>query len=378
VLKKIDVLAVEDSVVNAKMLHRALDSDRFNLKVYETAEKGLEAISEDKPDLVLMDVTLPGMNGYEACREIRKKPEFQLIPLIFLSARCTTAEKIKGYEAGGDDYLTKPFDGEELSAKLEKHAETSQDKRRMEQKVKQAISKAKKSESKAINLQECLKFLEKIAVCYTLDDMIGCLFDVMLRWGLRSTVQIRLPEKWLTLFDDDKVRELEISALEHISIQGRIIEFGPRCFINYDDVSLLIKNMPQGCQHTEPLHEYLFVMVEALHNRIITQAAEQRSQFHWKNLMRLLHDTHIVLDDSHRTLSMLLIENHRVFDAILDKIEASMSDMDLTESQEKIVLDTVRSGEDALEELYAQVLKEDERICNVVSQLSKMKFNGKL
>lgn len=377
VTEPINIIAVEDSVVNAKMIQRALEDERFQIAIYPTTEEGVAAIIENTPDIILMDVTLPGMNGYEACKKVREQEGLQLVPLVFLSARSSTEEKIKGYQAGGDDYLTKPFEPQELAAKILKHVETAKGRRHLAQKVEQAVSYARKSKSKSINLVTTLKFVENIGLCYTLDDMVTCLFDTLIKWGLRSTIQIRLPEKWITLFDDERHRELEIDAIRHSFYQGRIIEFGPRCFVNYNDVSLLIKNMPPRCGRYEPLHEYLFAMVEALHNRMITQAQEQRTLYHWRQLMSLLGQTHCVLDESHQTLSQLIKENHGIFDNILSKIEDSLPEMHLTEAQEEALMTIVRQGENATEHLFRRVLREDERNCQVVSDLEHIKMINK-
>jgi hypothetical protein len=202
--------------------------------------------------------------------------------------------------------------------------------------------------------------------------MITCTFEALLKWGLRSTLQIRLPERLITVFDDNRHRELEVEAIKYSHYLGRIIEFGPRCFVNYCEVSLLIKNMPPACEMRDPLHEYLIGMVEALHGRIITQALEETSQLHWRQVMGLLSKTHVALNDAHSALSMLLKENHNIFDTILSNIEASLSDMHLTETHENTLMSLVRSGEASAEELFRKVLREDERICQIVTDLEHL------
>ena len=82
----------------------------------EDAERGLALLAGEKPDLLLLDVMLPGMNGFDLCRRIRE--EGRRIPIIFLSAKCDIVDKSIGFKAGGDDYVVKPFSPKELMARV--------------------------------------------------------------------------------------------------------------------------------------------------------------------------------------------------------------------------------------------------------------------
>ena len=97
-------------------------SDFFRGKVYTvlTAANGPEAISksEKQPDIILLDVNMPGMNGLEVCRRIR---DYVSCPIIFLTARIEDTDKVKGFYAGGDDYIVKPFSLLELEARVRAH-----------------------------------------------------------------------------------------------------------------------------------------------------------------------------------------------------------------------------------------------------------------
>ncbi|WP_088891691.1 response regulator transcription factor [Leptolyngbya ohadii] len=106
-------------------------SDYLELKGYSViaAENGLKALNlvdRYKPHLLVTDVTMPQMDGYELVRQVRLKPEFRLLPVIFLTARNDTHERIRGYQLGGDAYLAKPFELEELGAVVRNLLERSQ------------------------------------------------------------------------------------------------------------------------------------------------------------------------------------------------------------------------------------------------------------
>jgi putative two-component system response regulator len=114
------ILIVDDSEINLKVLDQLLNSD------YELcrARSGLEALAKIRqfsPDLVVLDIMMPGLDGYETCRQIKAGPLGAFTPVILVSAKASTSERLQGYEAGADDYLVKPFDHDELLAKVRIH-----------------------------------------------------------------------------------------------------------------------------------------------------------------------------------------------------------------------------------------------------------------
>lgn len=117
------LLVVDDNPVNLQLLHRYLASAGYRILVAEDAESAIEQAVEARPDIVLMDVLLPGMSGFEACRKLHEREETAATPVIFLTALSRTSDKIEGFRAGGVDYLTKPLQFEEVLARVEVHLE---------------------------------------------------------------------------------------------------------------------------------------------------------------------------------------------------------------------------------------------------------------
>jgi DNA-binding NarL/FixJ family response regulator len=92
------------------------DNDEFQVQVASNATEAWEKIETAKPDLIVSDIMMPQVDGYQFLHKIREDPRYQAIPVVFLTARGMTSDRIKGYEAGCDAYLPKPFDPEELEA----------------------------------------------------------------------------------------------------------------------------------------------------------------------------------------------------------------------------------------------------------------------
>ena len=108
------ILIVEDNQINAIVLKRILQKYHFDTYVAENGKLGVEAVSSYKPDLILMDIQMPIMNGYESTAAIRKLPNSEQIPIIALTAGTVLGEKEKCIEFGMNDYIPKPIDKEML------------------------------------------------------------------------------------------------------------------------------------------------------------------------------------------------------------------------------------------------------------------------
>ena len=108
------VLVVDDSQVTAKVTQSYLEAAGYVVQTVADGQAALQAAEDHPPDLILLDVVLPGIDGFEVCRRLRKLPATLTTPIIMLTSKSTIADKKVGFEAGADDYLTKPVESDEL------------------------------------------------------------------------------------------------------------------------------------------------------------------------------------------------------------------------------------------------------------------------
>lgn len=113
------ILLVEDNEVNSDMLSRRLVKKNFDVSIARDGEEGIEKACALKPDIILMDLSLPKIDGWEATRRIKANKETEMIPLIALTAHAMVDDREKAIEAGCDDYDTKPVEFERLISKIE-------------------------------------------------------------------------------------------------------------------------------------------------------------------------------------------------------------------------------------------------------------------
>ena len=113
------ILVIDDSETHRELMVLTLETLEYWVEVAESGEEGLRKINETSPDLILLDLTMTGVNGFEVCKRLKSRPETRFIPVILLTTSQTTVDRTKGLEAGADDYLQKGIDGRELDARIQ-------------------------------------------------------------------------------------------------------------------------------------------------------------------------------------------------------------------------------------------------------------------
>lgn len=126
------ILIVDDSEANLQLLERVLRSADYDVRAASSGAAALERIQHETPDVALLDVSMPQMSGFELCRRLKAHARLASMPVIFISALGDTATVIKGYQAGGVDYITKPFQPQEVLLRVSTQLEVIRQRREIE------------------------------------------------------------------------------------------------------------------------------------------------------------------------------------------------------------------------------------------------------
>ncbi|WP_372847328.1 response regulator [Pontiella sp.] len=117
-MEKIKILVVEDEAPIQELLQFNLERSKYRVKVVDSGEEALTVAAQFQPDLILLDIMLPGADGLEVCKRLKADPKTTRIPIIMLTALCEEADVVAGLELGADDYITKPFSPRVLLARV--------------------------------------------------------------------------------------------------------------------------------------------------------------------------------------------------------------------------------------------------------------------
>jgi signal transduction histidine kinase len=115
------VLVVEDTIESLRLLSDLLDEQGYEVRAVTNGRQALQAVEHDPPDLILLDINMPELDGYEVCRRLRASERSKDVPVIFITALTDTAEMVRAFDTGGVDYVTKPFQVEEVLARVKTH-----------------------------------------------------------------------------------------------------------------------------------------------------------------------------------------------------------------------------------------------------------------
>ncbi len=121
--KKMTILVVDDNPQNLQFVANLLSGEGYEIALAQNGLQALDYLKENKPDLILLDVMMPDMDGFQVCAKLKADMTLTQIPVIFLTARTEIENIVKGFEAGGIDYITKPFNSTELLARVKTHIE---------------------------------------------------------------------------------------------------------------------------------------------------------------------------------------------------------------------------------------------------------------
>jgi response regulator RpfG family c-di-GMP phosphodiesterase len=231
------ILAVDDTPASLRLLTEILRSDGHAVRSAVSGDLALRAARAQPPQLVLLDVSMPEMDGFEVCRRLKQEPRLRDVPVVFVSALSETEDKVRGFDLGAVDYVTKPFQRQELLARVRNHLELHRLRNNLEELVQERTRSLVESESRLKN--NLLETISAVAAMVELRDPytaghqrhVAQLVDAIAR-------ELGLPE--------DQIEGLHLAAVVHdlgkINVPSEILSKPGR--LNEAEFSM-IKQHPQ-------------------------------------------------------------------------------------------------------------------------------------
>ena len=238
------VLIIDDDRFTQNVLRKYL-CKTYDTRTADNGAMGIKVANSWSPDIILLDVEMPGQNGYEICDELKRQETTSNIPVVFLSGKSSVRERMLGFEVGADDYLTKPCEPEFLQQKLTKITDAYLKRATLVRSAEQAEKTAMEAMSTSFELGKAVRFVEQSYNVRNYDELAQALTSVVTDLGLNCAAMFTCCDGQRFYGDQQHpVSPIEEDLLHMMHSEQRFVDFGCRTLINYPQVALLIKNMP--------------------------------------------------------------------------------------------------------------------------------------
>lgn len=341
------LLVVDDSVPELQVMVAFL-KERYQVSVTTDGHRALEMLNSHKPNLVLLDVNMPGMDGYEVCRKIRQKDK--VLKIIFVSANDSTEEILKGYAVGGNDYVVKPFSPDILLSKINQSIRADYE---IEQMSHESSGLAMEAMTSLGELGAVLTFLRSSFRATNIDMLYALVARFMESYGLIYCIQLRTQLHSQNYTNQAELTPIESELLSRIAkMSGRFAESGERMFINYEHASLIIKNMPKSDEFKMGrLRDNLAIMLEGTDEKLALLSFEE--------------DIGVALDIIQSEQEKAEPGNFVILEHSLQKIESELWGAAMDEGQKNHLISTVKDSQKALHDKEDSARRVEEQISDI-------------
>jgi CheY-like chemotaxis protein len=368
--KKALIHCVDDEPVNLAIMQELLE-DRYTLTTADSSEGCLRQVEARIPDLILLDVNMPDTDGLETCKRLKQDPETADIPIIFVSALTSQEELMAGYEAGGDDYITKPFSEEILQKKIEVVLASQRRKQELKQMSDQAVAALISNLGTTGVLGVLVDFLHRCQSARSFGELAKNLFDCLGEFELDGSLLVVDGNRSRAWFSDDIDRPMERQILESLRGQDRVLGFGTRLAVNSDHATVLVRNLPVDAAAVERLRGLLAMLVEGLDARIQAIKSQALMDGRREALSR-------ALDASRDSLGRFVALHRRqrsrageILDSMHGKLEKRLDKLDLTASRRASLLRIAADTGAKLETLCGEGEELDDAVREIIEDLDR-------
>jgi CheY-like chemotaxis protein len=272
------VFAIDDDPLILEIMREILEPD-CTVETFESVEACQPRLEVEKPGMLLLDVSLPGMDGYAFCRAIKDDDSLRDIPVTFVSSNDTIEARIKGYDAGGEDFIVKPFEPEEVLRKIKVAKQIILSKKALEEQAKAANSFSMMMMTSMGESGIVMQFLGKLFSWNTEQEVAAGVLELLQSYQLEGVAQTRIGQRTLTLSASGTNMPLEVSVLNHVRSQGRIFEFRNRGVYNTQHITVMVNNMPvHDPDLCGRLRDHLSLVAQGADSRLQAIEAEEANR----------------------------------------------------------------------------------------------------
>ena len=367
------VFAVDDDPVVIDIIRAILEPD-CQIETFFSAEDCLARLATDKPDLFLLDVLLPGMDGYTLCRRIKDDPVLRHAPVTFVSGHDTIEERIRGYDAGGEDFIVKPFEPEELLRKVKVAQNITLSQRSLAVQAEEAEYLSSLVMASMDETGILLQFMSKLIGMESTEEVAEGLLELMQRFRLDGVVQTRVNKETQTLSAAGRNLPLEVSVIEHVRDQGRIFEFRNRSVHNFEHITLMVNNLPlDDPDYCGRLRDHLSVAAQGVDSRLKAFQAEESSRRAQEGILAALENVGNTIMELHEAHQVNSAASSSLIVDLQETLLNSFYKLGLTDNQEKFLQNMVGDFMGRMVELLERGSTTQDALERLNSKLSQLR-----
>ena len=366
---KLTILLVEDDNFAANLTTKMLAKD-YTVQHVLGGQEALDAIAKSLPDLVLLDVDMPGMSGYEVCKTLRNDSSIAELPIIFLSGRVSDEERLAGYEAGGDDYLTKPVSTVDLLAKIRLGLANYAERKRLKADYTNAFSTAMTAMSSSAEIGAVLQFLRKSFTCNDYSSLAQEVLATFTSFGLEASVKIHGTQGAIYYSPNGPCSQLEVSVLTNMSKQGRLFEFGARTSCSYEHITIIVKSDAKSDPDRHGrMKDNLAWLAEGADARVVALDGIAAMVKHDSLVQMHATITKALqgIDQRHREQG---VKSGQIFEELQRAFDRKMITIGITQSQEEELAQLLLVAGNDVRSLYEQGLEISTHMESLLKQLA--------
>ncbi|MBT5230204.1 MAG: response regulator [Methylococcales bacterium] len=361
---KPNVLIVDDQPENIDIISNIL-KDNFNIMAATSGKKSIE-IAQKTPDLdlILLDVMMPEMDGYETCRQLKEIERAHDVDIIFVSAMDSLEQILSGYEVGGTDYLTKPVSPDVLIEKTKLAIQNKQLRAKFKRDNAMAVHTAMTAITNTGELGIVLDFMHKSFEVETVHALAKHIINSVKKYDLEVSVQIRSTTETINASSTEPMPSLEKEFLFRVKESGRLREKGEYFIANFGCITLMIKNMPLE-ERRGRLRDHLAILLDGAEARL--------------NALEVDQNLGVIINESKQSLHAFGKKQKdqkqaavKINDDILKQLEHSFLSYGMTEEQEDMLLNIVKSGIDKSLDNFEMGVGLDDELNSIIHTLESL------
>ncbi|MEI7431297.1 MAG: response regulator [Betaproteobacteria bacterium] len=362
---------VDDMEAGRSMVESAFGTI-YKVESFASGAACIERMAEKIPDLFMLDVDMPEMDGYTLCRHIKDQASSRHVPVIFLSALDDLESRLAGYDAGGNDFIVKPYKLAILKQKVEVLRRISEEKTALRSQLDESDMLTSLVLSNLDEYSVLVKFLRSLNGCEVYSDVAEAVLAMLKSFQLKGALQFRLPKLELCLNHEGEASPLEISVINHVRSLGTIAEFKNRAAFNFDRVTVLINDMPVNdpdlCGR---LKDHLAIAVETVEAKLLALQTRQESSETKGEISLLLEALGEVIHGSSKKYENARFAATEATRLMLDELGVEFVSLGMREVQEESIKEIIQSRVDQLTNIF-DFSAETEKTLNELSvRLSK-------